>query len=233
MKLQTAQLLTILSEYQFFDWEHQKNNKHRIMIGLPENMLIIKEFYQSFGFDSVENPYSNIKISNKQWVHMEDLFFQLISPYLSTFRLTIVTPFLSNDWEGECHLDDIMDDEFADAYKAYKAFLIGNGLYGLTPTLIDYCRGYQIDHIGDFSILGKMAARNHHYLFFADGDKVFMFTDSLTFRMYCKDGEVLHNEKRKIEQLLNPDFLYESLWRTHKVSAFFCYSIDVMDGNVF
>ncbi|TDO13145.1 hypothetical protein DFO69_1571 [Bacillus subtilis] len=25
----------------------------------------------------------------------------------------------------------------------------------------------------------------------------------------------------------------ESLWRTHKVSAFFCYSIDVMDGNIF
>ncbi|MCY9030398.1 hypothetical protein [Bacillus inaquosorum] len=207
MKLQTAQLLTILSEYQFFDWEHHENNKHRIMIGFPENMLIIKDFYQSFGFDSVENPYSKIKISKKQWVHMEDLFFQWISPYLSTFRLTIVTPFLSNDWEGECHLDDIMDDEFADAYKAYKAFLIGNGLYGLTPTLIENCRGYQIDHIGDFSILGKMAARNYHYLFFADGDKVFMFTDSLTFQMYCKDGEVLHNEKRKIEKLLNPDFL--------------------------
>lgn len=44
MKLHTAKLLTILSEYQFFDWEHQKNNKHRIMIGLPENMLIIKDF---------------------------------------------------------------------------------------------------------------------------------------------------------------------------------------------
>ncbi|MCY7885335.1 hypothetical protein MOA93_09440 [Bacillus spizizenii] len=123
MKRHTAKLLTILSEYQFFDWEHQKNNKHRIMIGLPENMLIIKGFYQSFGFDSVENPYSNIKISKKQWIHMEDLFFQWISPYLSTFGQTVVTPFLSNDWEGECHLDDIMDDEFADAYEAKRTRL--------------------------------------------------------------------------------------------------------------
>ncbi|MDO8225943.1 hypothetical protein [Bacillus cabrialesii] len=32
--------------------------------------------------------------------------------------------------------------------------------------------GYQIDHIEDFSLLGKMAARNQRYLFFADGDKV-------------------------------------------------------------
>lgn len=29
MKLQTAQLLTILSEYQFFDWEHHEKNKYR------------------------------------------------------------------------------------------------------------------------------------------------------------------------------------------------------------
>lgn len=203
MNLHTAQLLTILSEYQFFDWEHQKNNKHRILIGLPENKHEIKDFYQSFGFESVENPYSNIKISKKQWVHMEDLFFQWISPYLSTFGQTVVTPFLSNDWEGECHLDD----EFAAAYEAYKAFLIGSGLYDHTPALIETSRGYQIDHIGDFSILGKMAARNHQYLFFADGDKAFMFTDSLTFQMFCKDEEVLHNEKRKIEQLLHPDFL--------------------------
>lgn len=91
------------------------------MIGFPENMLIIKDFYQSFGFDSVENPYSNIKISKTVGPYGGSIF-QWISPYLSTFRLTIVTPFLSNDWEGECHLDDIMDDEFADAYKAYKAF---------------------------------------------------------------------------------------------------------------
>ncbi|MBK4203792.1 hypothetical protein EGI09_07530 [Bacillus subtilis] len=170
-------------------------------------MLITKDFYQSFGFDSVENPYTNIKITKKQWVHMEDLFFQWISPYLSTFGQTVVTPFLSNDWEGGCHLDDMMDDEFAEVYEEYKAFLIGNDLYDHTPTLLENSRGYQIDHIRDFSILGKMAARNHHYLFFTDGDKVFMFTDSLTFQMYCKDKEVLHNEMRKIGQLLHPDFL--------------------------
>lgn len=174
---------------------------------LPKNMLITKDFYQSFGFDSVENPYTNIKITKKQWVHMEDLFFQWISPYLSTFGQTVVTPFLSHDWEGGCHLDDMMDDEFAEVYEEYKAFLIGNDLYDHTPTLLENSRGYQIDHIRDFSILGKMAARNHHYLFFTDGDKVFMFTDSLTFQMYCKDKEVLHNEMRKIGQLLHPDFL--------------------------
>ncbi|OBA07081.1 hypothetical protein A9D36_07835 [Bacillus subtilis] len=207
MKVQTAQLLTILSEYQFFDWEHRENNKHRIIMGLPENTLGIKGFYQSFGFESVENPYSNIKISKKRWVDMEDLFFQWISPYLAAFGQTVVTPFLSNDWEGECDLDDMMDDEFSHAYKEYKAFLISNDLYDHTPALIETSRGYQIDHIGDFSILGKMAARNYHYLFFADGDKVFMFTDSLTFQMYCKDEEVLHNEKKKIEQMLHPDFL--------------------------
>lgn len=80
-----------------------------------------------------------------------------------------------------------MDDEFAEVYEEYKAFLIGNDLYDHTPTLLENSMGYQIAHIGDFSILGKMTARNHHYLFFADGDKVFMFTDSLTFQMYCKD----------------------------------------------
>ncbi len=80
-------------------------------------------------------------------------------------------------------------------------------MYDHTPTLIEKSRGYQIDHIGDLSILGKMAARNHHYLFFADGNKVFMFIDSLTFQVYCKDEEVLHNEKSKIEKLLHSDFL--------------------------
>ncbi|CUB16259.1 hypothetical protein BN2127_JRS7_03492 [Bacillus subtilis] len=122
---------------------------------LPKNMLITKDFYQSFGFDSVENPYTNIEITKKQWVHMEDLFFQWISPYLSTFGQTVVTPFLSNDWEGGCHLDDMMDDEFAEVYEEYKAFLIDNDLYDHTPTLLENSRGYQIDHIGDFSILGK------------------------------------------------------------------------------
>lgn len=50
--------------------------------------------------------------------------------------------FLSNDWEGECYLDDIMDDEFVDVYEVYKVFLIGNGLYDYMFVLIEKSRGY-------------------------------------------------------------------------------------------
>ncbi|UQE77825.1 hypothetical protein EFK13_13750 [Bacillus cabrialesii] len=57
----------------------------------------------------------------------------------------------------------MMDDEFAHAYKEYRAFLKDNDLYDHTPALIEISRGDQIDHIGDFSILGKMAARNHRF----------------------------------------------------------------------
>lgn len=61
-----------------------------------------------------------------------------------------------------------------------------------------------------------------------------MFTDSLTFQMYCKDEEVLHNEKKKIEQMLILIFYNESLGRTHRVSAISLFLIDAMSsGNTF
>ncbi|MCY8426468.1 hypothetical protein MOC70_17940 [Bacillus vallismortis] len=131
---------------------------------------------------------------------MEDLFFQWISPDLSTFSQTVVTPFLNHDWEGKCHLGDLQDDEFTDAYQACKAFLMRNDLYDHSLSFAENSRGYRIDHTDDFETLGKMAARNdHYYLFFADRDKVFMFTDALTLQMYCKDEDVLDHEK-KMEQ---------------------------------
>ncbi|MEC0731288.1 hypothetical protein [Bacillus spizizenii] len=207
MKLETSKLLSVLSQYQFFNWENEEGNHHKLVIGLPEDIVEIKDFYDSFGFESVDNEYSDIKISKQQWIDIENKFFQWISPYLSTFNQTIVTPYLSNDWEGEIDLEDIEEDELAPLYKEYKEFLASNDLYDDMATLVEISRGYKIDDLGDFSTLGKMAARNNKYLFFADGDKVFMFTDSLTLKVYFKDQEVLEKEKKKIERLLNPKFL--------------------------
>ncbi|CAN2247235.1 hypothetical protein [Bacillus vallismortis] len=207
MKLETSKLLSVLSQYQFFNWENEEENHHQLVIGLPEDIVEIKDFYDSFGFESVDNEYSDIKISKQQWIDIENKFFQWISPYLSTFNQTIVTPDLSNDWEGEIDLEDIEEDELAPVYKEYKEFLSSNDLYDDMATLVEISRGYKIDDLGDFSTLGKMAARNNKYLFFADGDKVFMFTDSLTLKVYFKDQEVLEKEKKKIERLLNPKFL--------------------------
>ncbi|KXZ16586.1 hypothetical protein AXI59_01470 [Bacillus nakamurai] len=207
MKLETANLLKALSEYQFYHWEDHEENQHHLMIGLPEDMINIRNFYDSFGFECIDNEYSDVKISKKQWTDIENLFFQWVSPYLSTFNQTIVTPFLSNDWEGEFDLEDIDEDELAAAYKKYKEFLISKDLYDKTPTLIETSRGYKINNADDFSTLGKMAARNNKYLFFADEEKVFMFTDSLTFNIYFKNQEVLEKEKEKIVQLLSPQFL--------------------------
>ncbi|MEC1431550.1 hypothetical protein P9C69_12700 [Bacillus subtilis] len=207
MKLETSKLLSVLSQYQFFNWENEEENHHKLVIGLPEDIVEIKDFYDSFGFESVDNEYSDIKISKQQWIDIENKFFQWISPYLSTFNQTIVTPYLSNDWEGEIDLEDIEEDELAPVYKEYKEFLSSNDLYDDMATLVEISRGYKIDDLGDFSTLGKMAARNNKYLFFADGDKVFMFTDSLTLKVYFKDQEVLEKEKKKIERILNPKFL--------------------------
>ncbi|UGW84550.1 hypothetical protein LT232_20460 [Bacillus velezensis] len=208
MKLETSKLLSVLSQYQFFNWENEEENHHKLVIGLPEDIVEIKDFYDSFGFESVDNEYSDIKVSKQQWIDIENKFFQWISPYLSTFNQTIVTPYLSNDWEGEIDLEDIEEDELAPVYKEYKEFLSSNDLYDDMATLVEISRGYKIDDLGDFSTLGKMAARNNlQYLFFADGNKVFIFTDSLTFKVYFKDQEVLEKEKKKIEQLLNPKFL--------------------------
>ncbi|UGW84591.1 hypothetical protein LT232_00105 [Bacillus velezensis] len=204
MKLETSKLLSVLSQYQFFNWENEEENHHKLVIGLPEDIVEIKDFYDSFGFESVDNEYSDIKVSKQQWIDIENKFFQWISPYLSTFNQTIVTPYLSNDWEGEIDLEDIEEDELAPVYKEYKEFLSSNDLYDDMATLVEISRGYKIDDLGDFSTLGKMAARNNlQYLFFADGNKVFIFTDSLTFKVYFKDQEVLEKEKKKIEQLLN------------------------------
>ncbi|MFS3940186.1 hypothetical protein ACL9SS_01620 [Bacillus subtilis] len=207
MKLETSKLLSVLSQYQFFNWENEEENHYKLVIGLPEDIVEIKDFYDSFGFESVDNEYSDIKISKQQWIEIENNFFQWISPYLSTFNQTIVTPYLSNDWEGEIDLEDIEEDELAPVYKEYKEFLSSNDLYDDMATLVEISRGYKIDDLGDFSTLGKMAARNNKYLFFADGDKVFMFTDSLTLKVYFKDQEVLEKEKKKIERFLNPKFL--------------------------
>nr|WGD88389.1 hypothetical protein P5656_02560 [Bacillus subtilis] len=207
MKLETSKLLSVLSQYQFFNWENEEENHHQLVIGLPEDIVEIKDFYDSFGFESVDNEYSDIKISKQQWIDIENKFFQWISPYLSTFNQTIVTPYLSNDWEGEIDLEDIEEDELAPVYKEYKEFLSSNDLYDDMATLVEISRGYKIDDLGDFSTLGKMVMRNNKYLFFADGDKVFMFTDSLTLKVYFKDQEVLEKEKKKIERLLNPKFL--------------------------
>lgn len=74
-------------------------------------------------------------------------------------------PYLSNDWEGEIDLEDIEEDELAPVYKEYKEFLSSNDLYDDMATLVEISRGYKIDDLGDFSTLGKMAARNNKYLF--------------------------------------------------------------------
>lgn len=127
-------------------------------------MINMRNFYDSFGFESIDNEYSDVKISKKQWTDIENLFFQWVSPYLSTFNQTIVTPFLSNDWEGEFDLEDIDEDELAAAYKKYKEFLISKDLYDHTPALNETSRGYKIDNTDDFSTIGKMAVRNNKYL---------------------------------------------------------------------
>ncbi|MEC1353440.1 hypothetical protein P9D51_21455 [Bacillus sonorensis] len=209
MKLATTKLLKKLSEYHFFNWEDDEQNEFNLIIGMPDNKLKKKDFYSSFGFESVENPHSEIYINAREWVELEDQFFMWVAPYLTNFKNTIVTPFLNADWEGEIDLEDIddQDQELSIAYKDYKKFLISKGLYSMEPTLLETCRGYEIENINEYSIIGKMAARSNQYLFFSDNNKVFMFTDALTLKIYYKDKDVMEKEKDLINKILNPKFL--------------------------
>lgn len=93
MKLATTELLKELSEYQFFNWEDDEQNEFKLIIGMPDEKLKKKDFYSSFGFESVENPYSEICIDSKEWIELEDQFFKWVAPYLTNFENTIVTPF--------------------------------------------------------------------------------------------------------------------------------------------
>ncbi|MGG0838503.1 hypothetical protein ABE057_15245 [Bacillus paralicheniformis] len=209
MKLATTELLKELSEYQFFNWEDDEQNEFKLIIGMPDEKLKKKDFYSSFGFESVENPYSEICIDSKEWIELEDQFFKWVAPYLTNFENTIVTPFLSAYWEGEIDLEDIddQDQEISIAYKEYKKFLISKGLYSMEPTLFETCRGYEIENINEYSIIGKMAVRSNQYLFFSDHNKVFMFTDALTLKIYFKNQDVMENEKDLINKTLNSKFL--------------------------
>ncbi|MFC8151889.1 hypothetical protein ACFUP3_19665, partial [Bacillus paralicheniformis] len=102
---------------------------------------------------------------------------------------------------------DDQDQEISIAYKEYKKFLISKGLYSMEPTLFETCRGYEIENINEYSIIGKMAVRLNQYLFFSDHNKVFMFTDALTLKIYFKNQDVMENEKDLINKTLNSKFL--------------------------
>lgn len=91
-----------------------------------------------------------------------------------------------------------MDDEFAHAYKEYRAFLKDNDLYDHTPALIEISRGIK-------SIISEIF---QSWARWPQEIIVFIFTDSLTSRCFGKDEEVLHhNGNKKIDQMLHPDFL--------------------------
>ncbi|MBY8913763.1 hypothetical protein KY305_13545 [Bacillus sp. YC2] len=47
---------------------------------MPESwrLFIVSVFYDSFGFESKDNPYSSVTLSAKDWVMVKELFFSWV-----------------------------------------------------------------------------------------------------------------------------------------------------------
>ncbi|MED4406990.1 hypothetical protein [Heyndrickxia coagulans] len=165
-------LILILSQYDFYDWEQNENiDQYVLKIGMPADLLADLEaesLYESFGVEAVNNEYANPSYSPEKWLELENQFFIWLKKSIDFLFLkgeTIVTPNLKDDWR----LNEDWHDEnkwMLPDYNEYLKMLQEENILNLPASLKDDYRGALIENEFEVEKLGRMATKGVHLLFF-------------------------------------------------------------------
>ncbi len=221
LPLKTADLIQRLAEYSFFDWDQEQDDKLSINLGMsPEILetLEVPNFYDSWGYEAVNNVNAPLSLEVKQWRLLEEQFFSWLKkaePVFLPDSGAIVTPNLCDYWfphgsHFPMKLPKGKTWEKADHHR-YALLLAQAGVVDLgTPRCRQDYRGAVVENFEEFLVLGKMATRKFQLLFFADGDRVYKITEYLTVTLEMRDEEAYREVKKNLTALLNPLILYEA-----------------------
>lgn len=212
--LNTQLLLKELLCYEFFDWDNESDsNQPTIFLGMPEeicNSLEIKDFYSSWGFESVENKYSDVSIDTKKWIELENAYFNWLKktePILFPAGKVIVTPDLNREWQIDQYVQSEILNQFLDDVRKYEDLLVNSRVIVFPPDLRENYRGALIENYEELQTLGKLSVKGVPLLFFSDRKWVIRLTEYLTIKIIAKDKELLDQTKEELMKVLNPTIL--------------------------
>jgi len=211
-KINTADLIKFLSNYHFYDWDLQQKNKCVMNFGMSQDILQshnIPEYYDSWGYEAINNKYAPIEFSVSQWLQLENSFFNWLSQAESILMHNIiVTPRLSNIWTKYSSYQQNWSKKNIwekDDYDLYLNTLEAAKIINLRKPQFNLdCRGAVIENFNELKILGKMATRNFDLIFFSNNNMVFRITEYLTLQLELKDQITYSNVQQNLLELLNP-----------------------------
>lgn len=215
--LTTNDLILKLVNYNFYDWEGESEPQHIYRLGMPQQILDdlgFPNFYDSWGYEAVQNIHADLPLLPKHWLTLEQTFFNWLKKakdILFPNGTSIVTPELSTYWlPYEKHPPNWTKKNKWEKpdYDSYVALLQEAGIINLEPaSLKENLRGAIVQDYREFETLGKIAARNQPLLFFANEDRVIRVTEYLSILIELKEEETYRDVQRPLIETLNPQFL--------------------------
>ena len=221
LSLKTADLIHRLDDYSFFDWDQEREDKLSITVGMSPKILEVLEvptFYESWGYEAVNNENAPLSLEVKQWRLLEEQFFSWLKKAEAAFlpdSQAIVTPNLCDYWFPHgSHFPTKLPRgktwEKADHHR-YALLLAQGGVVDLgTPRCRQDYRGAVVENFEELLVLGKMSTRNFKLLFFANKDRVYKITEYLTVTLEMKDEEAYRKVRETLTDMLDPFILYET-----------------------
>ncbi|WP_146550771.1 hypothetical protein [Rummeliibacillus suwonensis] len=212
-KIKLLNLLKKVLKYDFYDWELGEENKNSIIVGMPNdllNKLHFPDFYDSMGFDAVNNPYAQLSLSSMEWLNLEKEFFNWfkeVENILFSKKELIVTPELERNW----WIDEEVDSNswIMAEYEAYLSLLKKYGMIESSPSLKEPYRGGEIESFDEFILLAKMSIRGVPLLFLNDEDTIIRILDYLTIQIFFRNKEMLEKKKAQLVEEFDAQILVQ------------------------
>jgi hypothetical protein len=211
--LNTNSLINELVKYSFFDWDDEREDKFVLFVGMPETLLKeleVVDLYQSFGVEAVNNPHANPRFTPKQWLRLEEVFFDWLKPWIAPLlkENMLVSPMLERDWfAGVPYPHQLKREQkwMKNDFDHYYNLLVRSNV--IQDLFREDYRGAIVSDYNEFKILGKMATKDVHLLFFIQERMVMILTYCLTVKLYFKDEATMKEMKRHLVEVLSPQFL--------------------------
>lgn len=215
--LPTSELISKLTNYSFLNWENPCCNDNILRFGMPQQIMMrcgIDRFYDSWGYESVQNPNSEIVISPRKWLLLENEFFDWLEnakELLFPTGSSIVTPNLTTWWFPS----EKYPPKWTSRNKwkkidfdSYENLLSKADVLNLEPVSLreDY-RGGIVENYVEFKILGKIAVKNQPLYFFANEDRVIILTEYLSIILVLENQKLYQYLKNTLIKKLNPQLL--------------------------
>ncbi|WP_057913624.1 hypothetical protein [Peribacillus muralis] len=209
--ISTKNLLSQLVKYDFYDWEQNDEIEEYILkFGMPNNLLLnVNNFYDSWGFDAVQNEFANPSYTTEEWLELETVFFDWLGKagdFLFPKGKVIATPNLERNWYLNGEQPPIWDNKnkwMKSDYDKYISLLHKSEVIEEGPSLREEYRAVMIEDFSEVRTLGKLSVKGVPLLFFLDEDKVITLSEYLSVIIYFRNPTLLEQNKNHLKRMLD------------------------------